>query len=890
MNNKFLRVFAIILSVFLFLIVIGNFALNYWLKNNLPAYIKENTAYKITYQNLDVELLSGNIVAQGITVNNLQPTDSKKLGLQGTVDSLVVSRFGIYDALVNKEINSNNVSLSKPVLNITLPEKKKKNGKEKKPIAFDNLKIRNGNIQIFKSNKRKLLSVTDLNVKIAGLELNTDDPETNLPLGFDSYSIEANKVFFRPDNIYLITANHLKTVDGQLIVDQFSLLPLLSYKQFVKYYPAKGSLLNIQTQKLALKNFTLKDKKISLEDILLETPNVKMYTSGAKSSKEKKPFQYDLKVDNLAMKNAIINIIKPDQSPLFTAQNLSFKMDKILMNAETKKEKIPFKYNTFTINGKNLSYFTGNEQVDLASVKIDPKMAVLNSINLKTTQSAADKNTFDLQTKSIVVKIKEWVIENSKLNLEINEVLINQIQGKMATAEQKTTGKTAKKESFLNFPLKIHKININNSNINLSSKGKPMALNGLNLTVNDFELNENSAQQTLLKSASYNFTLNNFKYQPSQFYELSANNIKVTQTGGNIANFAMKPLVTRAQYVRMLKTEKDLYDLKAQRISFTGNYDLLNQNKYLDLSNVTLNSVNANIFRSKIPADDKTVKPLYSRMLRSIKFPLFVSNLDIKNSVLVYEEDIPTSDGPGKLVFNPFALNVKNVNSAKMKGKPTQVDITIKSKFMAASQLDIKWGFNTADTQDRFKISGTVGAMSAAQLNPFVEPYLNVTATGLIKKLTFDFYGNPAGINGTFKMQHDNLKIKILKKNSNKVNTLLSGIVNLIIKNSSDKYPESVNIDGVERDNTKSFFNLLWKGMQEGLTKSLLGIDYKKTTKAVKNTVEGAKETVSDVKSSIKDAATDVKQTVKEVKKDLKSDNKEPEKKEKEGFFKRIFK
>jgi hypothetical protein len=62
--------------------------------------------------------------------------------------------------------------------------------------------------------------------------------------------------------------------------------------------------------------------------------------------------------------------------------------------------------------------------------------------------------------------------------------------------------------------------------------------------------------------------------------------------------------------------------------------------------NVNIQSADANIFRSKIPKDDPKEKALYSKMLRSIKFPLQINNLDVKNSVLVYEEDTPESAGP----------------------------------------------------------------------------------------------------------------------------------------------------------------------------------------------------------------------------------------------------
>jgi hypothetical protein len=164
--------------------------------------------------------------------------------------------------------------------------------------------------------------------------------------------------------------------------------------------------------------------------------------------------------------------------------------------------------------------------------------------------------------------------------------------------------------------------------------------------------------------------------------------------------------------------------------------------------------------------------------------------------------------------------------------------------------------------------------MPAYRLNPFIEPYLHVNATGLIKKLDFDFKGNLVEISGTMKMHHDNLKVVIMKKNSNDKNKLLSVIANLFIKNSSDKFPKSVTVDHVKRDNTKSFFNLLWKGLENGLAKTLIGINYKTTTETVKN-----------IASDIKDATS----AVKNVKSKLETPKKD-EPKKKEGFFERLLK
>ena len=114
----------------------------------------------------------------------------------------------------------------------------------------------------------------------------------------------------------------------------------------------------------------------------------------------------------------------------------------------------------------------------------------------------------------------------------------------------------------------------------------------------------------------------------------------------------------------MIPVEKDLYTISIKEVAAKGNWDFIGQ-KSVNASSVLINGLNANIFRSKIPKDDKKEKPLYSSLLRSIKFPLYIQHFDVKNSELVYEEDTKKSDGPGKLIFGNFNLNARNINSGK---------------------------------------------------------------------------------------------------------------------------------------------------------------------------------------------------------------------------------
>ena len=48
----------------------------------------------------------------------------------------------------------------------------------------------------------------------------------------------------------------------------------------------------------------------------------------------------------------------------------------------------------------------------------------------------------------------------------------------------------------------------------------------------------------------------------------------------------------------------------------------------------------------------------------------------------------------------------------------------------------------------------------ASGINPFIRPYLHVTATaGTIQEMLFNFKGNPVGLHGTFNLKHKDLKL-----------------------------------------------------------------------------------------------------------------------------------
>ncbi|MFC6269149.1 AsmA family protein [Frigoriflavimonas asaccharolytica] len=1011
MKNKWVKYTVYTLGSIIVLLVFANIGLNFWLQNNLPDYIKKNTDYNITYRDIDVDLFTGNIATTGIAIHNKNEKNDSILRLKGTVGSFEISRFGIFDAVFNNEISASRLILIKPNLNIILPNPSKFRKKKKEAsIPFDDVEITDGNLAVFKHNNNRIFSANNLSVNIKNIELADKNSNQLLPITFDKQNINAKNLFFRQGNLQIIKAEKIKTENKLLNINNLEIIPLLSYDQFAKFQPKKGSFAKGKIGQIKLEDFILKKESIELKTFQIANADIQLFTIKRNSTKEKKPLNFGFNIENLDLKNSKIQVFNSATNRVFSGRNMNLKISEFELNDETLKIQIPVKYENFAFSGNEIETISGQQKAIFSQVNINPKSILLDQIILQTLGNGKietnmngsikkvainindwkfDDDNLDLNIKNILidgangnlnivknikknnpisgiefplllekmelknsnlsinsnninvfsgknlevlvnnislteksskskipieykdfkitgnslifntkdqnieaqsafilpnsikltninlknngnyssttamvgsiknidVKIKEWNFDNDILKLDVENVLINGLNGKLNLAKNKT--KTAKSNNGNPPNILLRKISLKNSAFKLDSDNKPLSFKNLNVEVRNFTMNEQTAKnKTPFKMGSYSLAATNFNYTLSEFYNAKIATININDSKINLTNLLLKPTVSRAEFVRRQPVEKDLYNLNIKQLSANGKWDFFSNQLSIYVNNLNIDNMDANIFRSKIPTDDPKIKPLYGSMLSSLKFPLFVEDLNIKNSRLVYEEDTKKSDGPGKLVFGKFNLNAKNINSGKFAGKPTNVPIVINTMLMDSAPLTVNWEFDTARKDDYFTVTGFTGLMPAPDLNLFTEPYLKVRATGEIQKLAFAYTGNVKTISGTFKMINKDLKVQMLQDDGDK-KVVLSAIANLFVKNDSGPNPAAILIENVERDNTKSFFNFLYKGIEAGLKKSLVGLgskaqkvdtteefpDNEEEIKALQKVEQAAKET-----------------------------------------------
>lgn len=351
----------------------------------------------------------------------------------------------------------------------------------------------------------------------------------------------------------------------------------------------------------------------------------------------------------------------------------------------------------------------------------------------------------------------------------------------------------------------------------LSARNISIALDGIAITDDLLKRKIPFAYKT------YAFSCDSVYFKPKGAYHVKTGKIETKNDGFKVEKLAYLCDLNRAAFVKSLQTERDQYNITVGKLQlnalswgFRADDTLFVHSKKLQLD-----GVNANIFRDKRVADDLRKKKLYNSLLRDLGFDLRIDTLAIRNSTLEYEEQVGEG-GAGKLRWSRFNLTATNIYSGFEQTKLPDVKIAISAKFMNVAPMKVNWNLNVLDKSDGFRIRGSIKKFPVEELSEFSKPYMNFTGKGILDEVYFDFRGNDNGSKGNFGINYDDLKITIFQKEDRKKkNKFLTAVAGLFVKKDTKEKVKHAQIE-VEREKDKSFYNMFWKSIAEGLKKILI--------------------------------------------------------------------
>jgi hypothetical protein len=293
------------------------------------------------------------------------------------------------------------------------------------------------------------------------------------------------------------------------------------------------------------------------------------------------------------------------------------------------------------------------------------------------------------------------------------------------------------------------------------------------------------------------------------------------------------PRFGEMEFSRRFKFLKPRYTFNIEDLQLNKvDYELLNTDRRISASSLSLNKANLSIFLNRQFPDSIRNKGVNFPQLALQRFKLntTVDSVLLQNSRVDYSEYNPNSLRKGKVTFsqiNGTITNVTNDSISLIKNKYSDVKLT--SLLMDRGRLDVTMKFNLNDSGGAFAFDGRLGNIDAAMLNSAIRPLsLIEVKSGFIDKMIFKGTGSLKGVRGKLTCYYKDLKIALLEMTGETIRLKRKGIASifaniLIIKddNPSPGAPVRTSNFIFNRPQHSSFFNMIWKGFAQALLETI---------------------------------------------------------------------
>lgn len=465
---------------------------------------------------------------------------------------------------------------------------------------------------------------------------------------------------------------------------------------------------------------------------------------------------------------------------------------------------------------------------DLSLHLLDGTLTYTNvSVALKN-KSNDSVHTYVSAAQVIVEDLSYWdYLFNKQIHIEdikLKSPSITYHKDKLITSSD-----TSQHKAFiaLGKPLLVDELSIDNANILFfASSQEDTLLHVPNITVeiDDILVDNNTLKKRMpVKFGDYQAKADSIFLKVGSFETLAIEKFVLNDNNARVNNIRLATKYNKHTYDRKLQRERDHFNVFLQKLDINQiKFGFKNRKFFATSPKIELDSIDATIYRNKLIADDPTIKPLYSKMLRELPIDITIDTVAIKNSALTYQEKVKQEQPPGTIYFDNFNATINNLSNTYPKG--TKTTISSQSRFMKAAPLQTDWAFDVNSLQDNFTFKAELGVLPASNMNTFTKPNLLIELEGETDKTYFSIYGNHSQSTIDMRIDYKSFKVNLLRENGRKKDKLLSGLINLFVKKDSGSTSGKFN-EGkatVTPDRTKSFFNYLWLNISAGLKKCLL--------------------------------------------------------------------
>ena len=596
----------------------------------------------------------------------------------------------------------------------------------------------------------------------------------------------------------------------------------------------------------------LKQQNVSAKKITLIRPVIQIINTGIDNPR---PYTYEdtlalyqkltgqfktIHADTILLVNGTVLITDKKSNPLTTLENINISLTNFLIDSTRNYQNIIsyfIKDVKATVENIQLHENKNTNRINLTKLLYDAPQKLLQIGSIQQYKKGNTTPLIDLKNVKVTALNTDAFIKYQQL--KAGPVSCD---GGLVTIYRKKKKNSAGNEAIemsaeLIDEIHIGSMQLGNTKIIVMNVENPTAapliINDVTFSASRVEsLTDGSTINNLINSADWELAAGGFSFYTQQkMYQFSASGLKLNNKEGNITikQVLIKPLLSETEFAKKIKVQTDRIDMTFNNINLKGvDFKKLINDNILEIQTASLQPL-LKIFNDRTVTIDssKEIVKYPHQSLVKLSFPFYIKKIIVNNGAVFYKEKARKSALTGIPNFTKINAELNNVTNIPAKIKENSiVSLKASTLFLGLAPLTTEWRLplNLSDTT--FTVTGKLGQMEAIALNTITEPLAMVSVNkGNIKELTFNLKcTNYKGV-GEIVFLYNDLKVEVLKMSDDtlKKKELLTILANTLIKNNNPVNDNTYigNVD-YKRDIQKSFFNLLWKSIFDGVKKTVI--------------------------------------------------------------------
>lgn len=497
----------------------------------------------------------------------------------------------------------------------------------------------------------------------------------------------------------------------------------------------------------------------------------------------------------------------------------------------------------------------GLYRLDIAQIEIDITAAALSARNIVLLPDSArlrqleksgelgndvyhvSLKKLDIAGLSPLALLDNKNIELDKLVLDSPEITITHtVRNKVKKDSTHLYDKIALNgQAYSIGHLLVNKIKL--TVINTGKNKTVSAFNNLSASFTDVQIDSSSKKDStrfLFAKDAVIFIKGFNQITRKRKYQFSIDSVALRPQLGLLQFYRLrlKPGQSKQEFTQRLTYGEDMYDLTVTSGTIKNiNWFGLLAKEGFNGDEMTVNGGSLYIYHDKsLPSGPPKHNNFPHQQLMNAGFPLSVKKTNINELDIVYEELNPASGQTGIVEFKNVNAVIENLTNVpeEIRSHPLTV-ARASALFMNGGRLDAVFTFDMPHAANgNFSVEATLGPMDGTKLNKITRGLALVNVKNLwVDKLALHITGTNTRGKGRVRLAYHDLSFDVLKKDEEaglKKRGLLSFVASTFVVKKSNPVkgggePKQVAV-WHQHDPQRSFFNLIWKTLLQGILKT----------------------------------------------------------------------